>query len=67
MRDYGIQDFPSEVEFLVRAANLSYMDAVLHWCETRGVEFEVGGEMVKRHASIRNKIRDEARKLNCVR
>lgn len=65
--ELGIPDFPSQIEELVESSNLTYMDAVLHWCEVRGLEFEIGGDMVKRHSSIKAKIKAEALKLNCVR
>jgi hypothetical protein len=67
MKDLGIPDFPSQIESLVESANLTYMDAVLHWCELRGLEYEVGGDLVKRHSSIKSKVRDEALVLNFVK
>jgi hypothetical protein len=66
-KDLGIPDFPSQIERIVETANLSYMDAVIHWCEKKGLEYEVGGDLVKRHASIRTKVREEAKLLNCVK
>lgn len=66
-KELGIPDFPSQIEHLVESANLSYMDAVIHWCEKRGLEYEVGGDLVKRHSSIKNKVKEEARVLNCVK
>lgn len=66
-KDLGVPDFPSQIEDLVTTANISYMDAVLHWCELRNVEFEVGGDLVKKHSSIKSRIREEAKRLNCVK
>ena len=65
--DLGIPDFPTQIEEIVSSSNLTYMDAVIHWCEKRGLEFEVGGDMVKRHSSIKAKIKSEAQRLNCVK
>lgn len=59
--------FQEEVEKLVSEKKIGYMDAVIYWCETRGIEIELAGEFVKKCSVIKNKIKAEAVRLNCMK
>jgi hypothetical protein len=62
----GQADFPEQIERLVRDKGLSYLDAVVHWCDTRDppIEYLVGAEMVKKNAVLKAKVQIEAENLN---
>lgn len=60
-------EFPEQIESIVRDHSLSYMEAVLHWCEERGYEADAGGDMVKKYPSIKSKIEREAQDLNFIK
>lgn len=49
------------------AEGASYIDAVTHWCETRGVEPEVGAELVDKNPLIKIRLQMEAEGLRLLR
>ncbi len=55
--------FSSQIEEIVWMDDVSYMDAVLSWCDKRGFEPEVGAELVRRSAPLKAKIQLEAENL----
>jgi hypothetical protein len=57
-------NFALEIETLVKDFEISYMDAVILWCEQTNTEISVGGELVKKFDVIREKIEVEAEDLN---
>lgn len=60
-------DFCDQIRKLVREHSLSYMDAVIHWCEKNQMEFDVGAELVSKSDFIKTKIEKEAEKLNFIK
>jgi hypothetical protein len=60
-------NFASQIEELVWDMDVSYLDAVLTWCEARGLEPEVGAELVKRSAPLKGKIQSEAEDLRFLK
>jgi len=60
------EEFIREVEILVRDHNLDYMDAVLHFCETKGVEMETIASIIKSNPSIKSKVQEEAEGLHLL-
>lgn len=54
--------FSKTIEYIVREKNLTYIDAILYFCETNNVD----EEDVKKYVSgpIKSKVEAEAMKLN---
>lgn len=46
--------------------DVTYIDALVHFAETHGVEVEVIGEIIKRTPVLKAKVHDDAEKLNLV-
>ena len=41
------QTFSAEIENIVRKGrNVSYMDAIVHFCETNNIEIETGAKLI---------------------
>jgi hypothetical protein len=55
--------FSEIIEEMVWEKDISYMDAVLKWCEDRGFEPEIGAELVKKSKPLAAKIQNEAEDL----
>ena len=53
-----------EIEKLVKKYNLSYMDAVLCYCEKNELDEEYIGSIVNKNPLLREKIAEEAEDLN---
>lgn len=58
----GMIDFSYEIEKLVRNKSLSYIDAVVYYCEKNELEVEVIAKMVT--GALKAKIKIEAEDLN---
>jgi hypothetical protein len=58
----GIVDFSYEIEKLVLSKSLSYIDAVVYYCEKNDLEVEVIAKMVT--GALKSKIKLEAEDLN---
>lgn len=54
--------FTIEIEQLVKELNISYIDAVLLYCEISDLEIEVVSSLI--HGSLKSKIRTEAEDLH---
>lgn len=59
--------FAQEIEEIVWQKDITYMDAILIWCEDRGLEPEVGAELVKKTSPLKMKIQTEAEDLNFLK
>lgn len=59
-----LKDFQREVEQLAFEKRIDFMEAVLLYCETTGMEIEVAGSLIKTSAKMKAKIQDEAEALN---
>jgi hypothetical protein len=59
-----IRDFQREVESLAFEKRIEFMEAVILYCETTGMEIEVAGQLIKTSAKMKAKIQDEAEALN---
>jgi len=53
-----------EIEKLVKIHNLSYMDAVLCYCELNGFDEEYVGSIVTKNPALKEKLAVEAENLN---
>ena len=45
---------------------VSYIDALVHYAQVHDLEIEVLGEIIRRSAIIKSKVRDDAEKLNLI-
>ena len=55
-------EFYLNIQKLVKDTNLSYMDAVLHYCDQNGMEPETAAGLV--NTKLKAQIREEAEELN---
>jgi hypothetical protein len=55
------------VECLVQEKNLSYIDAVILYCESNGVDVEQAGGIVGNDKKMTKKIKGEAEDLNFLK
>lgn len=59
-------DFMTSIESMV-SAGATYADAVVTWCEKRGVDVDVGAEQVERHPAIKSRMMEESERLFLLR
>lgn len=52
------------IEDLVWEHDISYMDAVLHYCEENNVEVEIFAKAIKSNEMLKAKLQSEAESLN---
>ena len=55
-------EFFTKIQKLVEDTNLSFMDAVLHYCDQNGMEPETAAQLV--NTKLKAQIREEAEELN---
>lgn len=60
----NLKDFQREIDALAFEKRISFMDAVLLYCEQTGMEVEVAGQLIKTSAKMKARIQDEAESLN---
>ncbi len=60
----NIKDFQKEIDQLAFEKRISFMDAVLLYCEQSGMEVEIAGQLIKSSAKMKAKIQDDAESLN---
>ena len=56
--------FYKDVESLVNNHNLSYMDAVVYYCEKNDIEIETAGALVKSNFRFKSHIQQEGETLH---
>lgn len=56
--------FYEEIDTLVSVHNLSYMDAIVHFCEKNEIEIEVAAAMIKENFRIKSTMQQEGEELN---
>ena len=55
-------EFYTKIQKLVEDTNLSFMDAILHYCDQNGLEPETAAQLV--NTKLKAQIREEAEELN---
>lgn len=60
-----VTKFTIEIENRAYDKNLSYMDAIIDYCDETGLEYEVAAKLVSK--PLKTKIQVEAEKLNLVK
>ena len=57
--------FLIEIESIRGNSNeVSYLDAVVHYCEKKNIEIESIGDFIRKNALLRSKIQEDAESLN---
>lgn len=59
------KEFSTRIEKLVLETGLTYMDAVIHYCEAHEMEIEVGAKLC--NIQIKQRIEAEASVLNMMK
>ena len=57
-------DFMIEIEKLVIEKRVNYIDAVVLFCEQRGMEVETAATLIKGSAKMKAKVQNDAEELN---
>jgi len=60
-------DFAKEISQLVTDKDISFFDAVIHYCEINNLEVETVASMIKQSTILKSKIQYEAEELNLMR
>lgn len=56
--------FYKEIDVLVRKHSLTYMDAIVYYCERNDLEIETAASMIKGNFRIKSQIQQEGEQLN---
>jgi Phage late-transcription coactivator len=59
--------FISDIETLHETLSLTYMEAVVYWCEARNLDVDIVSSIVKNNRVLKAKIRTEAENLNYIK
>lgn len=56
--------FEDDIERLVSSTKMSYMEAIIHWTETKGIEIEYAAALIKKDNVLKSKLKAEAEDLH---
>lgn len=59
--------FASDIEQICQEKRLDYIDAVVHWCESKNLDIEYGALLVKKDAVMKSKIQVLAENINVLK
>lgn len=59
-------DFMATIENIVEENEMSYIDAVIYYCEINGIELETAASLIKSSAKMKAKIQNEAEENNLL-
>ena len=59
-------EFFQAIEGLVKSHNLSYIDAVAHFCESNNVEIETAAALIKGNQRLKSEIQIEGENLRVL-
>jgi hypothetical protein len=57
--------FSTEVETLVNSDSMSYIDAIIHYCDTNDIELETVPKLISK--PLKEKLKHEAQQLNYMK
>lgn len=60
-----IARFTKAIEAIVRSRGLTYMDAIVEYCTTAGLEIDLAAKLV--NSSIKSRLKNEADDLNMLK
>lgn len=59
-------EFAAEIEKFVKTNKVEYLDAIMHYAESYGVEVETLASMVKQNANLKLRLQAECERTNLV-
>lgn len=59
------EKFAEEIESIVRRTNMNHIDAIVEYCEEKGIEIESASKLISR--PLKEKIKYEAQELNYLK
>jgi hypothetical protein len=63
----SMHNFHEEVRKLKSERNMDFIDAVIYWCELKGVEVELAADLINGDAAMLSNIQEEAENLNYLK
>jgi len=57
--------FSTEVETLVNSDSMSYIDAIIHYCDVNDIELETVPKLISK--PLKEKLKHEAQQLNFIK
>ena len=60
----SIVEFTKEIEKLVLTRKMEYIDAVIYFCEQKGLDVESAASLIRNNSKLKASIQLEAEKLN---
>ena len=60
-----VAKFSTEVETLVNNDDMSYIDAIIHYCDTNDIELETVPKLISK--PLKEKLKHEAQQLNFIK
>ena len=64
VQDSNYKNFFAEIERIRAHDNVDYMEAIISYCEQRGIEVEMAAKFINMNIAMKSKIREEAEDLN---
>lgn len=64
VQDPSYKNFFQEIERIREKNNMDYMEAIVSYCETKGLDIEVAAKFINTNIAMKSKIREEAEDLN---
>jgi len=61
------QAFFAEIASIVKRYEVSYMDAVIHYCEDKQIEFDVAAKVIRSNPTLKTLIQNEGEALNFLK
>lgn len=59
-------DFMAEIEVVVKEKRITHLEAVLLYCEEKGIEIETAASLIKSSVKMKARIQDDAEELNML-
>lgn len=60
----SIVEFTKEIEHIVFSKKMQYIDAVIYFCEQKGLDVETAASLIRNNSKLKASIQLEAEKLN---
>lgn len=60
-------EFIDDIEELRKTLSLTYMEAVVYWCEARSLDVESVSYIIKKNRVLKSRLRSEAENLNYLK
>lgn len=65
----GVEEttFYTDIETMIVTNNVTVMEAVVEWCDRRGIEIEYAAVLIANNANLKAKLQCEAEGLNFLK